>query len=168
MRQAFGRLPHCTWFQLVVELQRELNISRRLGCVDHARVVLRHRGVRRCKVHAVERIQEVTTELNLEAFRYVEVLMHADVPVVEARTAQATELRCARSEGCCWVAVVGRIKPLESAALCCGGVLAAEYGVGAVAIRTQTARTGAGWIGSAGVQRLWEAGVERQDWANLP
>ena len=93
MRQAFERLPHCTWFQLVVELQSELNISRWLGSVDHACVVLLYRGIRRRKVHAVERIQEVTTEFHLKPFRDVEVLVHADVPVVEARTAQATQLR---------------------------------------------------------------------------
>src|ERR1700759_4763282 len=111
MRQAFGRLPHCTWFQLVVELQRELNISRWLGSVDHAGVVLLHGGIRRSEVHAVERIQEVTTELQLEAFREVEILMDADVPVVEARSAQSAYLLRARPEGGCRVGVVARVKP---------------------------------------------------------
>src|ERR1700722_20043520 len=161
MRQAFGRLPHCTWFQLVVELQSELDIARWLRRVDHARVVLLHGRVRCRQVHAVECIEEVATEFQLEAFREVEILMHADIPVVEARSAQPAQLRRARTEGCCWVGVVARIEPDESTALSGCGVLAPEYSVGAVAIRSQTARAGSGRVRSAGIERLWEAGVQR-------
>src|SRR3984957_14331045 len=153
MRQAFERLPHCTWFQLVVELQRKLDIARRLRCVDHARVVLLHGRVRCRQVHAVECIQEVTTEFELEAFREVEILMNAEVPVVEARSAQFAQLRGARSEGCCWVGVVARIEPDEPATLSGCGVLASEYGVGSIAVRSQTARAGSGRVRSAGVER---------------
>src|ERR1700689_718083 len=168
MRQAFGRLPHCTWFQLVVELQRELNISRWLGRVDHARVGPLHRSVWRTEVHAVERIQEIATELQLEAFREVKVLMHADVPVVEAWSAQSAELRRARSESAGRVGVIAWIEPDESAPLSGCGVSSAVDSVGPVAIGSQTARAGSGRVRGAGVQRLGEAAVERHDRADLP
>src|SRR5580700_1104993 len=157
MRQAFERLPHSTWFQLVVELQSELDIARWLRCVDHPRVVLLHGRVRRCQVHAVECIQEVRTELHLEAFRDVEVLMHADVPVVEARSAQPAQLRRARSEGCGWVGIVARIEPDESATLSGCGVLAPEDSVGTIAIRSQTTRAGSGRVSGTSVKCLRKA-----------
>src|SRR4051812_9424661 len=66
--------------RLVIELQRKLDISRRLRCTDDTGGTGLHGGVRRRKIDAVERIQEVAAELQLEAFGEVEVFLKAEIP----------------------------------------------------------------------------------------
>lgn len=61
--------------QLEVELQGKLDISRRLRSRDDARVRLIDSRVRSGKVDAVERIQEVGTELQSESFCELEVFL---------------------------------------------------------------------------------------------
>ena len=67
---------------LVIELQRKLDISRRLRCADDASCGRGYRRIRRRQVHSVESVQEVAAELQLEAFGDVEVFLEAEVPIV--------------------------------------------------------------------------------------
>ena len=102
--------------RLVIELQSELNIPWRLSTGN-----LPHSGteahVWRVELHVVERIDEVSSELQLEAFRKQEVLMQTQVHVGETRPTQPSELRGAIAEGSDgWIGEVAIIgEPLEAA-----------------------------------------------------
>jgi hypothetical protein len=67
---------------LVIELQRKLDISRRLRCVDDASGGCGYCRIRRRQVDPVEGIQEIAAELQLKAFGDVEVFLEAEVPIV--------------------------------------------------------------------------------------
>src|SRR5713101_2066111 len=112
------RLPHYTCSRLVVELQSKLDISRRLRSLYDTGSAGLHGGIGNRQVDAVECIQKVAAELQLEAFGQMEVFLQAEVPIVETGAAQTAELRRARSESCRVGIVVG-IKPLETATLRC-------------------------------------------------
>src|SRR5262252_988594 len=105
---------------LIKELQRKLDVSCRLRALNEASGRGLNRGVRYGQIHAVKHIQEVRAELHFEAFRNVEVLLDAGVPVVVTRAAQVTKLRCASAEADS-ISVVGWVKPLESATWVCRG-----------------------------------------------
>src|SRR6202035_159503 len=139
---------HCTSSASVIELQRKLDVSRRLGvAVDDSGCGLAHGGIRNCQVDAVKRIQEIGAELNPETLRYLEVFLQADVPVVISGSSQTTQLRRARTAAG-RVGIVAGINPLETTALSSGSVPPAEDGVGAIAVRAQAARRGARLVGA--------------------
>src|SRR4051812_47772127 len=103
--------------RLVIELQRKLDISRRLRHVGHAGCGCGHRRIGSCKVYAVEGVQKIAAELQLKAFGQVKVLLKTEIPVVQTGATQLADLRCASAERRGWVAVVAGIKPKDTAPL---------------------------------------------------
>src|SRR5689334_2389451 len=138
---AIARLPHYTFSasSLIVQLQSKLDVSSRLRCLNDPR----SRGLHRCvgyrEIYAVKHIQEVRAELQLESLRELEVFLQAGIPVVVSGPAQRADLWRARAESN-GIRIVAGIEPKEAAALGCGCVLPAKYGVLAVAIGAQSAR----------------------------
>src|SRR5271168_5336850 len=96
------------------ELQRKLNVSCRLRSLNDAGGRHIHRRVWHSEVDAVKRIQEVSAELHPESLRDLEILLQADIPVVEARAAKTAKLRRACSERGRRVGIVAGIKPEKS------------------------------------------------------
>ena len=100
---------------LVVELQRKLNVPRRLGAGN-----LPHRGpkahVWRVQLDMVEGIDEVSSKLQSEPLGHLEVLLDAQVYVGEVRRSQSRELRGAIAE--CpdgWIGeVIIIVEPLDA------------------------------------------------------
>src|SRR6266404_2757155 len=152
---------------LIVELQRKLDVSRRLRIVNHSGSRSSHCCIGYGKVDAVKRIQEVRAELQLESFCELEVLLQAEIPVVISRSAQSTELRCTSTEARRIGVVIG-VKPSNTTTLTYCSVTPAKYCVGSVAIRAQTARVGTRLVRTVIIKSQGEARVQSDDWANRP
>src|SRR6516165_405146 len=131
--------------RLVVELQTKLDISRRLGGLDHTGCARLYGGVRHRKVHVVKSVQEVGSELQPESFRDREVFLQASIPVVKSGSAQSVKLRRAGSK-IRGVGIVARIEILETTTLRCRSIAAAEDSIRAVAVWTQSARARPGLV----------------------
>src|SRR6516225_1228248 len=111
--------------RLEEELQSKLDVPRRLGGLDHTSCARLYGGVRHRKVHVVESVQEVGSELQLESFREQEVFLQASIPVVKSGSAQSVNLRRTGSKIRC-VGIVARIEPQVTTTLRCCGIAAAE------------------------------------------
>src|SRR5258708_18245199 len=100
---------------LVVELQRQLDIPWRLGTRN-----LSHRGskthVWRVELYVVKRIDEISSELQLEPLREQEVLMHTQVYVGVMWPSQTSKLWGAVSKrsNCRIGEIIIVSKPLEA------------------------------------------------------
>jgi hypothetical protein len=126
------------------------------------------RRVVRGEIDGVERVQELGTELQFEAFRKLEVLLQADVPVVISRSTQPAKLRRTGSKGRRWVGIVVGIKPEKSSADSCRGFTPSVHSVRAVAIGAQTTRLSSRWINRVCTEAQRETGVKREDWTDGP
>src|SRR5271167_763624 len=157
--------------QLVVEFQRKLNVSWRLGTVYLSHVGAKaHVGC--VELHVVKGIDEVGPELQFEPFCELEVLMEAQVDVGIVWTADSSQLRSASTElsdrGIREVAVVREplIATDSGERSLVDGAFAGDRRE-AVAIRPRAARERPGIVGRA-INGLREAGVEGHDWADGP
>src|SRR5271157_5197680 len=150
------------------ELQRKLNVSRRLRSLNNAGSGLIHSGVGNGKVDAVEGVQEISAELHPEPLRDLDILLQAEIPVVVAGTTQTTELRCASPETACCVGIVAGIKPEEASTGPCWGWAPTINLVGSVAVRSVASGTRSGLVRVVGIKGQGEAAVESHDWTNRP
>src|SRR5579863_7508209 len=156
---------------LVVELQRKLNIPRTLGTgnLPHCRSKAHVRSV---GLHVVERVQEVGSKLQPEAFRHLEVFMETQIHVSVMWAAKSRELRGAIAESpngrVGEVAIIA--EPLEAARsgerCLVDGSFPGDCWE-AIAIGARTARIRARFIRGS-VNRHGEAGAEGNDRANRP
>src|SRR5208283_1506312 len=154
---------------LIVELQRKLDVPRRLGAVN-----LSHGGTKAhvwcVELYMVERIHEVSSELQLEAFRHLEVLMQTQVYVGVMRPTELSELWGAIAEGANgWVGEVAIIgEPLVTTNSWEEGLVDWSFSGNrrdGIAIRSRTARIRPGLI-SGSVNRQRPAGTHDEDWAD--
>ena len=144
------------WQCLVVELQRKLDVSRRLREVNHSSCGYIYRGVGSGEVDGIKCIQEVRAELELKSLCNPEVFLQADIPVVVSRSTQMTELACTGPESGRWVGIVAGIKPGEATTLRSRSVSPTPDSVSSVAIGAQTRssrNTSCRWITCVGVHR---------------
>src|SRR5271170_7231141 len=83
---------------LVVELQRKLDVPRRLGTINLSYVGAKaHIG--RVKLYVVKRVDKLGSELQFEPFRELEVLMQTHVHIGVVWPTDPGELRSAVTEG---------------------------------------------------------------------
>src|SRR5271169_6894310 len=153
---------------LVVELQRKLDVPRRLGAgnLSHCRSEAHVWSV---GLYMVERVQEVGSELQLEPFRHLEVFMETQIHIRVMRSAKSPELWGAipeRPNGRVReVAIVG--EPLVSAHSRSRNWSCSGNCWEAIAIGTRTARVRSGFIRGS-VNRHGETGAEGNDRADRP
>lgn len=104
MRQA-GCFTFLTvrWWRLVAQLQRKLDVSRRLQDANNSSCGYIYGRARNGEVDGIKCIQEVRAELELKSLCDPEVFLEADIPVVVSGSAQLTELVCTGPESSRWV-----------------------------------------------------------------
>ncbi len=134
------------WRCLVVELQRKLDVSRRLREVNNSSCGCIYICVRRGEVNGIKCIQEVRAELELKSLCDLEVFLQTDIPFVVSGSAQMTELGCTGPESSRWVGIVAGIKPGEATTLRSSSVSPTPDSVSSVAIGAQTRSTCSRWI----------------------
>ena len=122
------------WWCLVVELQRKLDVPRRLREVNNSKCGCIYPCVRSGEVDGIKCIQEVRAELELKSLCDLEVFLQADIPVVVSGSAQMTELGCTGPERGRWVGIVAGIKPGEATTLRSSSVSPTPDSVSSVAI----------------------------------
>src|SRR5260370_4964606 len=152
---------------LVVELQRKLDVSRRLRRLNHSGCTGLDRRVGYCQVDAVKGIQEIRTELQSESFCQREVFLQAQIPVVVSGSAQSAEFLCTGAEAGS-IGIFARVKPKAATTLGRCSVTPAKNVVLAVAVRAQAARRGTGLVLTVVVEGQWEPRVESYDRAYRP
>src|ERR1700730_4093103 len=135
---------------LVVELQRQLDISLRLGAGNLPHI-LSKAHVWCIELDVVKRIHEVSSELQLKPFGKREVLMQTQVYVCVTRPTQVCELWRAIAEGPDgWVGEVVRVgEPLETTCVWKGSLVDRRFSGDArdgIAIRTRTSTERPGLI----------------------
>ena len=141
---------------LVVELERKLDVSRRLREVNNSSCGCIYHCVGSGEVDGIKCIQEVRAELELKSLCDLKVFLQADIPVVVSRSTQMTELGCTSPESSRWVGIVAGIKPGEATTLRSRSVSPTPDSVSSVAIGAQTRssrNTSCRWITCVGVHR---------------
>src|SRR5215831_5189667 len=148
------------WRCLVVELQRKLDVSRRLRDVNNSSCGCVYRCVRSGEVDGIKCIQEVSAEFELKSLSDLKGFLQADIPVVVSRSTQMTELGCTGPESSRWVGIVAGIKPGEATTLRSRSVSPTPDSVSSVAIGAQprsSCNTCSRWITCVGIHRHWES-----------